>query len=170
LGLGLVLIGAYLFFNAPLSTNNRIGVIITLVSGFAWGTYLVSSRLLLIREDLNPLSVTAFSMGFGASILSIVAFSIEEVPKISLQGWSIILWLGIVNTALAFFIWNYALQKIEAFEISILQNTMLIQIALLSWFFLNEQLSTLKLISMTLVFIGVLLVQLKNLKTPRWSK
>ena len=163
-GLGLVLIGAYLFFNAPLSANNTLGVIITLVSGIAWATYLVSSRLLLIKESLNPLSVTAFSMGFGASLLTITALSLEEVSKISLQSWSIILWLGIVNTALAFFIWNYSLQKIEAFEISILQNTMLIQIALLSWLFLNEQLSTIKLISMALVFIGVLLVQLKNLR------
>jgi drug/metabolite transporter (DMT)-like permease len=164
-GLGLVLIGAYLFFNAPLSTYNTIGIILTLSSGIAWATYLVSSRLLLTKEDLNPLAMTAFSMGFGASLLTITAFSIEHVSKISIQGWSIILWLGIVNTALAFFIWNYALQKIEAFEISILQNTMLIQIALLSWFFLNEQLTTIKLISMALVFIGVLLVQLKNLRT-----
>jgi len=163
-GLGLVLIGAYFFFNAPLSTNNTAGVIITLISGIAWAIYLASSRLLLSKEDLNPLTVTAFPMGFGASLLAITAFSIEQVSKISIQGWSIILWLGLVNTALAFFIWNYALQKIEAFEISILQNTMLIQIALLSWFFLNEQLSTVKLISMALVFIGVLLVQLKNLR------
>lgn len=163
-GLGLVLIGAYLFFNAPFSTDNTTGVVITMVSGLGWASYLVSSRLLLIKENLNPLSVTAFSMGFGASLLAITAFSLEEVSKISLQGWSIILWLGVVNTALAFFIWNYSLQKVEAFEISIIQNTMLIQIAILSWIFLNEQLSTEKLISMSLVFIGVLLVQLKNLR------
>ena len=163
-GLGLVLTGAYLFFNTPLSTNNPTGVVITLISGITWATYLVSSRLLLIKENLKPLSTTAFSMAFGASLLAITAFSFEEVSKISLQSWSIILWLGIVNTALAFFIWNYSLQRIEAFEISILQNTMLIQIAFLSCIFLNEQLSTIKFVSIALVFIGVLLVQLRNLR------
>jgi drug/metabolite transporter (DMT)-like permease len=68
------------------------------------------------------------------------------------------------NTALAFFLWNHALQKLEAFEISILQNTMLVQISLLSWVFLGEPLTPRKGLSMLLVFAGVLLVQLKKLK------
>jgi drug/metabolite transporter (DMT)-like permease len=53
------------------------------------------------------------------------------------------------------------LQRLEAFETSILQNTMLIQIAVLSWVFLGEQFTTMKLVAMALVFCGVLIVQLK---------
>jgi len=70
--------------------------------------------------------------------------------------------LGVVNTALAFFLWNHALQRLEAFEISVLQNTMLVQIAVLSWMFLGEQLTVAKLIPMALVFIGALVVQLRR--------
>jgi len=161
-GMGLVLLGAYLFFNVPLSTDSLSGILITLLSGLGWATYLVSSRLMFRQVKMNPLGLTAFSMGFGTLFLAAAAYSIEVPSSVSLQGWTIILWLGVVNTAIAFFLWNHALVKLEAFEISILQNTMLVQIALLSWLFLGERLTVLKLISMTLVFIGVLIVQIKG--------
>ncbi len=161
-GMGLVLLGAYLFFNAPLSIGGLLGITITLLSGFGWATYLVASRLIFMRVKMNPLGLTAFTMGFGTLFLAAATYSIEGLSSVSLHGWTIILWLGVVNTAIAFFLWNHALVKLEAFEISILQNTMLVQIALLSWLFLGERLTSLKLISMTLVFVGVLIVQIKG--------
>jgi len=161
-GMGLVLVGAYMYFNAPLGGNSLLGVGITLVSGIGWGSYLVLGRLLFVRGELNPLGVTAFSMGFGTLLLALVAFSVEGLSSVSLTGWGIIIWLGVVNTALAFFLWNHALQRLEAFEISVLQNTMLVQIAVLSWMFLGEQLTMAKLVPMALVFIGALVVQLRR--------
>lgn len=163
-GMGLVLLGAYLFFNAPLSADSLTGVLITLLSGLGWATYLVASRLMFVRAKMNPLGLTAFSMGFGTIFLAVAAYSIEGLSSVSLQGWAIILWLGVVNTALAFFLWNHALVKLEAFEISILQNTMLVQIALMSWLLLGEHITVLKLISMTLVFVGALVVQVRGRK------
>ena len=161
-GMGLVLLGAYLFFNAPLSDSSLLGVLITLISGIGWATYLVSVRLLFVNEKINPLGLTAFSMGLGTIALSLVAFYIEGLSGISLTSWAIIVWLGVVNTALAFFLWNHALQRLEAFEISVLQNTMLVQIAILSWIFFGEQLTVMKVIPMALVFVGALIVQLRK--------
>jgi len=75
-----------------------------------------------------------------------------------------VLWLGVVNTAAAFFLWNHALQRVDAFEISILQNTMLIQIAVLSAIFLGETLTAAKLLGMAAVFVGVIIVQLSGFR------
>ncbi len=161
-GMALVLLGAYLFFRVPLSGYGLIGVLITLLSGVGWGAYLVASRLLFVRDEINPLGLTAFSMGSGTALLAVAAFAFEGLSIVSLTGWGIILWLGVVNTALAFFLWNHALQRLEAFEISVLQNTMLVQIAVLSWLFLGEELTVMKLIPMALVFVGALIVQLKK--------
>lgn len=161
-GMGLVLIGAYLFFNTPLSAYTLLGVAITLVSGIGWATYLVSGRLMFLRERISPLGMTAFSMGFGTAILAAAAFSLEGPSSISLSSWGTVIWLGVANTALAFFLWNHALQRLEAFEISVLQNTMLVQIAVLSWLFLGEELTVMKLIPMALVFVGALIVQLRK--------
>ena len=161
-GMGLVLLGAYLFFSAPLSGSSLLGVLITLISGIGWAIYLVSVRLLFVNEKINPLGLTAFSMGLGTIALSLAAYYIEGSSGISLTSWAIIVWLGVVNTALAFFLWNHALQRLEAFEISVLQNTMLVQIAILSWIFLGEQLTVMKVIPMALVFVGALIVQLRK--------
>jgi drug/metabolite transporter (DMT)-like permease len=161
-GMALVLLGAYLFFRAPLSGYGLMGVVITLLSGVGWGAYLVASRLLFVREEINPLGLTAFSMGSGTAVLAAAAFAVEGLSSVSLTGWGIILWLGVVNTALAFLLWNHALRRLEAFEISVLQNTMLVQIAILSWIFLGERLTPMKLVSMTLVFVGALIVQLRK--------
>ena len=115
-----------------------------------------------MKDEMNPLGLTAFSMGFDTLFLAAAAYSIEGLSSVPFSSWGIIVWIGVVNTALAFFLWNHALKMLEVFEISILQNTMLVQIALLSWLFLEEQLTVVKMISMALVLIGVLLVQLKR--------
>lgn len=161
-GLAIVLVGAYLFFNDPLSGSNLAGVTITLLSGLGWASYMVYSRYTFVKEEFNILGLTAFSMGAGTLILVVAALGFEGVSSVPLSGWGIIGWLGVVNTAIAFFLWNHALQRLEAFEISILQNTMLIQIAVLSWLFLGERLSTVELVAMAMVFFGVLIVQLKR--------
>jgi drug/metabolite transporter (DMT)-like permease len=161
LGVTLVLIGAYVFFSERLVGGSFIGIVITLVSGLGWASYLVSSRFLLRNEE-STLGVTAISMSIGTFFISVVAFMFEGVDSFSLNSWGIIIWLGLVNTALAFLIWNHALKRLEAFVVAITQNTMLIQIALLSWAFLGERLTYMKAFAMALVFIGVLVVQLKD--------
>ena len=161
-GMALVLLGAYLFFRAPMSGYGLMGVLITLLSGIGWGAYLVASRLLFVRDEADILGLTAFSMASGTAVLVIVAVAIEGFPSVSFTSWGIILWLGVVNTALAFLLWNHALQRLEAFEISVLQNTMLVQIAILSWIFLGERLIVTKLVPMALVFVGALVVQLRK--------
>jgi len=163
-GMTVVMAGAYLFFQDPFSEGNPTGVAITLLSGLGWAAYLVLSRRLFVKTKGKLLGLTAFSMGFGTVLMSVGAYSVEGFPVVPPSSWGIILWLGVTNTALAFFLWNHALQKVEAFEISILQNTMLVQIALLSWVFLGEPLTAMKGLAMLLVFVGVLLVQLKTLK------
>ncbi len=161
-GIGIVLLGAYLFFDAPLSGGGLIGLPITLLSGIGWAVYLVLGRRLFIEKKVKPLGFTSATMGLGTIVIAVTAYSVERLPSVSLQGWAIILWLGVVNTAFAFFLWNHALQRLEAFRIAVLQNTMLIQIAILSWLFLGERMTAMKILPIALVFLGVLIVQLKK--------
>ena len=64
----------------------------------------------------------------------------------------------------AFFLWNHALKTLKAVEQSILQNTMLLQITILAVFFLQETINAQKILGMAIVFIGVLIVQLRSNK------
>jgi len=99
----------------------------------------------------------------GSMMLLGAAAVTQNVVAVSFKGWMIILWLGVVNTALAYVLWNHALKVLKAYEHSIVQNTMLIQTALLANLFLNESLTTYRILGIVLVFVGVLVVQLRPL-------
>ncbi len=68
--------------------------------------------------------------------------------------------MAVVNTAFAFTLWNQTLRTLLATKSSIINGTMLIQIALLAWLFLGEKLTMKEIIGMILAGIGALLVQL----------
>jgi drug/metabolite transporter (DMT)-like permease len=53
------------------------------------------------------------------------------------------------------------------FKILIINNTMLIQIAILAWLFLGEQLSTQDVFGLALASIGILLVNIRPSNKPQ---
>jgi drug/metabolite transporter (DMT)-like permease len=161
-GMMLVFLGAVLFFGDRPFDYTVIGVLITFVSGLGWAGYMVASKILFREKKISPLGNTAFAMVFGTAFLSFSAYLFEGFSPIPVTGWVIIIWLGVVNTAIAFLIWNHALETLNVFELSILQNTMLIQITILSIIFLDEKLPIVKYIYMALVFIGVYIVQIRG--------
>jgi drug/metabolite transporter (DMT)-like permease len=67
-----------------------------------------------------------------------------------------------VNTALAFTLWNHTLRTLSAMESSIINNTMLFQIALLAWLFLGQPLGWYQVIGIILAALGTLLVQMRK--------
>ena len=81
--------------------------------------------------------------------------------QLSLSNWAIIVWLAVVNTAFAFTLWNRTLRTLTAMESSIINNTMLFQIAVLAWAFLGEDLDWWKVSGMVLAAAGTLVVQLR---------
>jgi drug/metabolite transporter (DMT)-like permease len=162
-GVVLVIAGAYVYFGG-VPVDSLTGVSMILVSGLGWASYLVAGRAFFKPGEIGPLGLSAFAMGVGTVFIAGSAWVYEGFTWLSPGGWGIVLWLGVVNTAAAFFLWNHALQRVEAFEISILQNTMLIQIAVLSVIFLGETLTATKLLGMAAVFVGVLIVQLSGLR------
>ena len=90
--------------------------------------------------------------------------ALEAPPTLDLRGWSIILWLAVVNTALAFTLWNGTLRVLTAVESSVINGTMLIWIPILAAVFLGEHLTLKEAVGLVLVAGGTLLVQLKRIR------
>ena len=164
-GIGLFLAGALVYFY-PLGNLgiSSIGLIFAGLTVTANAAASVLGRWINRDFNLPPLLVTVVSMGAGAVILLLAGLLLEGWPAISLQGWGVILWLAVVNTALAFTLWNQTLQVLSAVESSIINNTMLAQISVLAWVFLGERLSLLDGFGLLLAMLGVLLVQLKGFR------
>ena len=98
-------------------------------------------------------------MGVGALVLLAVGVAVQGLPHLDLTDWTIIGWLAVVNTAFAFTLWNQTLRTLSAVESSILNSSMLIQIAVLAWLFLGETPTPQQLVGLVLVLAETLVVQ-----------
>jgi drug/metabolite transporter (DMT)-like permease len=58
-------------------------------------------------------------------------------------------------------LWNRALRVLSATESSILNNTMLFQIAVLAWLLLGQPLTVRQIVGMVLASLGTLVVQMR---------
>lgn len=153
-----VVLGAIGFFSGDLGVS-LLGMTAAVVALAANAGSAVIGRRVNRALVLSPVVVTALSMGVGAVALLVVAVLVEDLPALSLRASLIIVWLSLVNTAWAFTLWNRSLRWLSALESAAINNTMLIQIALLGWLFLDESLGVLEIAGILLVTIGILLSQ-----------
>jgi drug/metabolite transporter (DMT)-like permease len=160
LGVVLFLVGAVAYFGgAPLSSRDVTGLAIVGVGVVGNAVASVVGRAVNREGRLPPLAVTVPPMGIGALALLLVGLLAQGLPRLELASWLIIGWLALVNTAFAFTLWNHTLRTLPAVESSIINNTMLIQIAVLAWLFLGESLTAAEIAALALAAFGALLVQ-----------
>ncbi len=163
LGLVCLLAGVWAFFYpVKLPSLEILGLVIVSVGVLANALSAILGRSINRQGDIPPIVVTTVSMGIGAGILLLSGLWIQGMPTLDLRSWGIILWLSLVNTAFAFTLWNLTLRTLSAVESSIINNTMLVQIALLAWIFLGESLTGQQVFGMLLVITGTLIVQLRD--------
>jgi drug/metabolite transporter (DMT)-like permease len=138
-----------------------VGILVSVIGVLANAGAVILGRKINRARELHPLVVTAASMGMGAILLLGAGIVIQGIPPIGLSGWLIIAWLAVVNTAVAFTLWNYTLQTLSATESSIVNGTMLIWIPILAVVYLDEQITGKELLGLVVAGVGTLIVQLR---------
>lgn len=162
LGIAIFLAGVLAYFYPSISlAGPPLGFLLGGLTVCANAAASILGRSINRLKSIPPLVVTVVSMGIGALILLGVGLAVEGWPALSLANWAVIAWLAVVNTAFAFTLWNQSLQVLSAMESSIINNTMLVQIALLAWLFLGEELNGLDMIGLALAAVGILLANLR---------
>ncbi len=168
LGVILFLIGAVTFlYPASFPPGQVVGLVIAVAGLLANAGAAVLGRHVNRSTSLPAATVTLISMGVGSVVLLGVGMGTQGLPVLSLRGWAIVAWLAVVNTAFAFTFWNLTLRKLSALESSVINNTMLVQIAVLAWVFLGEGLGVRQIIGLLLATAGTLVVQLTGARARR---
>lgn len=163
-GIALLVAGAALYFGpVDLGDAAVLGLTAALVCVAASAASAHIGRT-LARDAMTalggPIALTAASMAFGALVLLIAAIVIEGVPPLDLRGWAIVAWLAVVNTAFAFTLWNHTLGTLTAVESSVINNTMVVQIAVLAVVFLGETLTIGQVLGLLAAGAGAVVVQI----------
>lgn len=155
--------GAWIYFGAPRldSTLPTIGLVAAAVglASNACGS-LLGRRINRARPD--AVVVTAVSMTVGATLLLGAGLATEGWPRLDGRTGAIVAWLALVNTALAFTLWNRSLRHLSATESSVVNNTMTIQIAILAVVFLGEHLTLVQGVGLVVATGGAFSVQLRR--------
>lgn len=160
-GVLLFLVGALVFlYPASFPAGQVVGMVIAALGLLANAFAAVLGRYVNRSAAIPATAVTLISMGVGAVLLLAAGVGTQGLPVLSLRGWGIVAWLAVVNTAFAFTLWNVTLRRLTAMESSIVNNTMLIQIAMLAWVFLGESLGVRQVVGLALATVGTLVVQL----------
>lgn len=143
---------------AELSPSLFWGNMSLLAAALTWALYSVLVRKVSKSSDLLTSSTIMLLGGLPTSI----AFSIWEINT---QGIGTItpgiigglLFLGIVSTAIAMFLWNYAFAELPAAVASLTFFAQPVVGTLLGWFFLSEQITSLFILGGVLIGIGIII-------------
>lgn len=161
-GVLVFLLGVVVYFSPQASVpKSALGLTLGFFTVVSNALASVMGRRVNREARLDPVVITGISMGFGSVLLLVSGAAIQGIPSISSQSWLILIWLAVVNTALAFWLWNKSLQVLTAMESSIINNTMLIQISILAWLFLDERPGWVGIIGLVIAAVGTLIVNLK---------
>lgn len=162
-GIALSVTGSLIYFY-PVSITSLewVGVSIVFAGMVANAGSAILGRFINSRQNLPAILVTTVSMGVGGILLLLAGWLSQGIPVLTWRNWAMIAWLAVINTAFAFTLWNHSLRSLEAMESTLINSTMMLQIGLLAWLVLGENLGLKEWSGMILAGFGAVVVQLRK--------
>lgn len=160
-GIGVFLLGVLVYFYpVDIPAKEVLGLFLGFLTMTANSISSVLGRFINRQARISATVVTLVSMGIGSTVLLSGGLVLDGMPQLSGQSWLIIATLAVVNTAFAFTLWNHTLRTLSSVESSLINNTMLVQIAILVWIFLGDSLTLKQIVGLGFATAGILVVQL----------
>ena len=144
--------------NAALDASLFWGNVSLLGAALTWALYSVLVRLVTRQLDVLTVSLVAFLGGLPIAVpAGAVELSVLGMGEITAWVLAGVLFLGIICTALAMFLWNNAFALVDAGRASLTFFAQPVVGTLLGWLFLHETITPLFLLGGLLIAIGILL-------------
>lgn len=153
----LLLIGKGDITNISLIQNK--GDLLVLGSAFTWGVYsMVNKKISLTYPPLMTILYLFLMMAIIIIPFNLNLAVIISVIKLSLVGWSLILFLGVFCSGIAYVIWAQALRDMESAKVGAFLYFEPIVTVIAAAFFLSEEITLLMIFSGVLITAGVFIV------------
>ncbi len=157
IGAGLIVLGGTPL-NDAFDPLHLLGNAIVIVSTFLFAVNGIAGKMAV--KSVDAVSLTLYSTLFAVPFIWLSATFTEDITvilQLSMSVWAIILWVGVVNTALAFILYYNAMNHIEASRIQIALNLITVWGVLMAFLVLGEPLFALQLVGGALTIIGVII-------------
>lgn len=126
----------------------------------AWNTVLLKKH----GQHLNALTLNCVPMLIGGVLLLPFSFALERAPYLRphAAGWAALLFLAVLSTALAFFLYYWLLQRMRATTLSLVTYATTITAALSGWWLLDEHPTGTMALGALVIFCGLGMVLWKG--------
>lgn len=153
----LLLIGKGNVLNIGLIENK--GDLLVLGSAFTWGVYsMVNKKISLSYSPLMTILYLFLMMTIIIIPFNLNSETIRSAIKLSLIGWVSIFFLGLFCSGVAYVIWAQALRDMESAKVGAFLYFEPLVTVIAAWFFLNEAITIMMIVSGLLITVGVVFV------------
>jgi drug/metabolite transporter (DMT)-like permease len=152
-------IGAYVILGGSTSGANTLGIVFSLISVALWS--LMSVVMRRITQKYDPIAVTAY--GIAIAMVATLPASIAELATtphgaiFTLPNLACVLYMSLVCTALAHFLWNKSLSMMEAGRCSLFYPLQPLVATALGALLLGERVTASFVAGGALIICGVLI-------------
>lgn len=158
------LVGSVLLvgFHSPEGTHYDLllGTAFSLVAAVSYASVIICGRFL--AAGYHPLQVTTVMFGAGTVVLGLVNWVSGMVVVHTAPGWLLVVYLGLVPTALAYFLLQKGLRTISATAASIVGMLDPLVAAVLAWKLFGETLAATGIAGAGLLILSILLLSVEK--------
>jgi len=144
-----------------LSSDYTYGNVVMFVAVIAWSLYTIQGKPMVVKY--GAFHVASLSMIGGMILflpLGIYGVSRFELSTLTISHWEGILYLGLGTSVISYFLWYYAIGKLETTKVAIFANAQPIVTSVLSYFFLHQLISRHFAAGAIVTLFGVVLTEL----------
>jgi drug/metabolite transporter (DMT)-like permease len=144
--------------SAQLSPSLFLGNMSLLGAAITWALYSVLVRKVSTNADMLQASAVMLLGGLPVTIpISAWEIATQGIGMITPGIVGGILFLGVISTAIAMFLWNYAFAELPAAVASLTFFAQPVVGTLLGWFFLGEKITPLFVLGGVLIGLGIII-------------
>jgi drug/metabolite transporter (DMT)-like permease len=163
LGSGLALLGMVAFVWDKLQTGlttASLGDGISLVAAIGFAGYTVLNKRLIARYPLTALMTWTLTMGaIPALAIAVPALGTQDWSRISLLGWSALLWTIVMGVYVAWALWNWVVARMAAARATLFMYLVPVVSGLVAWMLLGEHFGVLKVVGAAVTLRGLALTR-----------
>lgn len=141
-----------------------IGLTVLAITSIAYTNNISRKLALFTEKKISNNIISTLAMLMGGSIMVVFCIIVDGFPPVvpTRLDWIAIFYTGTITTAVGLTVWNLILRTLRSYEASILGATTVIWTSILAVIFLNETLEIYQLIGIAMMFVGILLVQVRK--------
>ncbi len=158
LALGLALSGATLINIGGEAHVDALGIAVALAAAILYASYIIGAKKLLLR-GIESKAVALVPYLSSVPILALYAYLIEHhILLNTLSQLVVSLYIAFIPTGLAYMLYSYGLQNVEASRASILSTVEPVSATILAWLLLGEPITLTKVLGGSLILLSAIIV------------